>query len=179
MRRSTAPRCATISQSVRRLAPALARARRRSRPTHTVTGSSRRRVRSPMPMHSASRDSTKRCHCAQAGVAQPIVLLEGACSAPSSSRSPRERRCEIVVHSLEQIDMLEARRRRHRFTVWLKLDTGMNRLGSCAGRFRGGTSTRVPGLRQRGDGSRHDASGRSRGARWTGDASAAGAFSGG
>jgi alanine racemase len=36
---------------------------------------------------------------------------------------------DIVVHEAEQLDLLEAAPAGQRFVVWLKIDTGMNRLG--------------------------------------------------
>ena len=36
---------------------------------------------------------------------------------------------ELVVHTPEQIDLLRAASGRAAFKVWLKLDSGMNRLG--------------------------------------------------
>ncbi len=63
----------------------------------------------------------------QAGVEQPIVLLSGVHDAEELSLA-RDLECEIVVHCSSQIDMLEAQAGMQS-TVWLKLDTGMNRLG--------------------------------------------------
>lgn len=63
-----------------------------------------------------------------AAIVQPIVLLEGVFS-PGQLTEAAERRLEIVVHETEQIQLLEAYRGSHRFRVWLKIDTGMNRLG--------------------------------------------------
>jgi alanine racemase len=36
---------------------------------------------------------------------------------------------QLVIHCFEQVAMLEQYAGKHRFEVWLKLDTGMNRLG--------------------------------------------------
>lgn len=66
-----------------------------------------------------------------AGIEQPIVLLEGVLYAEQLAAAAQHR-LELVVHSFEQLDMLDALSSGHRFDVWLKLDTGMNRLG-----FRG------------------------------------------
>ena len=62
-----------------------------------------------------------------AGVDKPIVLLEGVLSG-DELRQATQQGFEMVVHCREQIDMLLA------YTgtpaiVWLKFDTGMNRLG--------------------------------------------------
>ncbi len=61
------------------------------------------------------------------GIKQPIVLLSGVRSR-QELRDSSEYRCEIVVHCPEQIDMLDTEVVRP-LTVWLKIDTGMNRLG--------------------------------------------------
>jgi alanine racemase len=66
-----------------------------------------------------------------AGVTQTIVLLEGVFSGEQLSEAARHR-FEIVVHDPMQIALLERFQGEHAFTVWLKIDTGMNRLG-----FRG------------------------------------------
>lgn len=63
-----------------------------------------------------------------ANVAAPIVLLEGVFNQDELQAAARER-FEIVVHTFEQIAMLEAERSAAQFNVWLKIDTGMNRLG--------------------------------------------------
>jgi len=63
-----------------------------------------------------------------AGVAQPIVLLEGVVSA-EQMQAAAELGLELVVHDALQIALLECFRGAHRFAVWLKIDTGMNRLG--------------------------------------------------
>jgi alanine racemase len=69
-----------------------------------------------------------------AGVAQRILLLEGVFSAEQFSIAAREQ-CEIVVHSPEQLQILEQFAGAHRFVVWLKLNSGMNRLGFRAADF--------------------------------------------
>jgi alanine racemase len=63
-----------------------------------------------------------------AGVSQPIVLLEGVYSAEDLEEAAR-RRFQPVVHDFRQIELLERYRGAHRCTLWLKVDTGMNRLG--------------------------------------------------
>jgi alanine racemase len=64
----------------------------------------------------------------QAGIDKPVVLLEGAFSTDELAAAARHR-FEVVVHSLEQVAQLESRGASDRHTVWLKLNTGMNRLG--------------------------------------------------
>lgn len=70
-----------------------------------------------------------------AGVQAPIVLLEGVFSREQLEEAAQQR-FEIVVHDPLQVALLERYAGTHRFVVWLKIDTGMNRLGfrtdSCA-----------------------------------------------
>jgi alanine racemase len=63
-----------------------------------------------------------------AGVRKPIVLLEGVFDAEQLAEAARLN-LEIVVHEAEQLALLERAVTSHRFVVWLKIDTGMNRLG--------------------------------------------------
>jgi alanine racemase len=63
-----------------------------------------------------------------AGIKHPIVVLEGVFSA-SQLDAAAANDLQLVVHSFEQIAMLEQYPGTHRFAVWLKVDTGMNRLG--------------------------------------------------
>jgi alanine racemase len=63
-----------------------------------------------------------------AGVAQPIVLLEGVITAEQLAEAARLQ-LELVVHQSLQIDLLEGFHGGNRFALWLKVDTGMNRLG--------------------------------------------------
>lgn len=70
-----------------------------------------------------------------AGVAKPILLLEGVTSARELAQA-FEARLDPVVHDLTQVEMLEqagaaegAGSEAARPVVWLKVDTGMNRLG--------------------------------------------------
>jgi alanine racemase len=69
-----------------------------------------------------------------AGIANPVVLLEGVFSTEQLEVAAREQ-FEIVVHSPEQLALLEQGRVTRQFTVWLKCDTGMNRLGFRPGEF--------------------------------------------
>ena len=73
-----------------------------------------------------------RLHEAQAlraaGITRPIVLLEGAASAEQVAQA-RAEHFELVIHSFEQLAMLEQGKHADAFDVWLKIDTGMNRLG--------------------------------------------------
>jgi alanine racemase len=67
-----------------------------------------------------------------AGITQPVVLLEGVFSADQLAEAARHG-FELVVHDPSQVALLEARAANaaaaHCFTLWLKIDTGMNRLG--------------------------------------------------
>ena len=63
-----------------------------------------------------------------AGMRRPILLLEGAFDAGQLQEAARLD-LQIVVHDARQLAMLEQASTDHRFVVWLKIDTGMNRLG--------------------------------------------------
>lgn len=63
-----------------------------------------------------------------AGLDNRIILLEGVFHAEQLGLAARLG-LELVVHAPEQLAMLEAAAGSARFPVWLKLDTGMNRLG--------------------------------------------------
>lgn len=70
----------------------------------------------------------------RAGIGHALVLLEGVVNAEDLAAAAAHR-LEIVVHSFEQIAMLQGFGGSHRFSVWLKLDSGMHRLGVAAERF--------------------------------------------
>lgn len=63
-----------------------------------------------------------------AGIGKPIVLLEGVFDAEQLAEAARHH-LEVVVHCEEQLQLLERAPPGAAFTVWLKIDTGMNRLG--------------------------------------------------
>jgi alanine racemase len=63
-----------------------------------------------------------------AGINAPIVLLEGVFSAEQLAEAAHHR-FELVVHDPLQLRLLEAHRDPRRFLIWIKIDTGMNRLG--------------------------------------------------
>jgi len=67
----------------------------------------------------------------EAGYRQRIVLLEGIFDA-SELKTVLRNRLEVVVHSREQVEMLGALPAGSRLGVWLKVNTGMNRLGFSA-----------------------------------------------
>lgn len=65
----------------------------------------------------------------EAGIARPIVLLEGVPRA-ADLNLVRGYQLELVVHRVEQVAMLESLPAGGRpVPVWLKVDTGMHRLG--------------------------------------------------
>jgi alanine racemase len=70
-----------------------------------------------------------------AGLDGRIVLLEGVLDAAQLAEAVRLG-LELVVHQAEQIGLLEAWRDGPRPAVWLKIDTGMNRLGFRPEEFR-------------------------------------------
>jgi alanine racemase len=82
-----------------------------------------------------------------AGVAKPILLLEGVVGS-EQLRLAAEQRMEIMVHSTEQLELLESRSSGPPVTAWIKLDTGMNRLGFRAGHFASAYArlTRIPNV---------------------------------
>lgn len=71
----------------------------------------------------------------EAGVRNTIVLLEGVFSAEQLSEAA-QRGFDIVVHTAKQIDLLEDSPDPCAFTIWVKVDTGMNRLGFRPEEFR-------------------------------------------
>jgi alanine racemase len=64
----------------------------------------------------------------EAGFRQTILLLEGFFSADELPLIA-EYELSTVIHSMHQLDMLDAYPRRSSLQVWLKINTGMNRLG--------------------------------------------------
>ena len=63
-----------------------------------------------------------------AGVRQPIVLLEGVFDSAQLAEAALLD-LDLVVHEEQQLLLLERAALAHRFVAWLKVDTGMNRLG--------------------------------------------------
>jgi len=64
----------------------------------------------------------------RAGLANPIVLLEGVFGAAELAEAARWN-CELVVHDAYQLQLIEAAPLKAELAVWLKVDSGMNRLG--------------------------------------------------
>lgn len=69
----------------------------------------------------------------EAGIACPIVVLEGICNADELGLAGQHS-LETVVHCREQIMLME-QNSGSCADLWLKLDTGMNRLGFTAEEF--------------------------------------------
>jgi alanine racemase len=63
-----------------------------------------------------------------AGITQPIVLLEGV-FAPEHLLEAARHGFDLVVHDMLQVELLEESTSPQRFLLWVKIDTGMNRLG--------------------------------------------------
>jgi alanine racemase len=89
-----------------------------------------------------------------AGINAPIVLLEGVFSAEQLALAV-QLRLEIVVHEQEQLAQLESAAVGHplvgwRLVAWLKVDTGMNRLGFRPAQFEDALArlSALPALRE-------------------------------
>lgn len=70
----------------------------------------------------------------QAGITQPIVLMEGLFDASEIAEAAAHH-FSLVVHHLPHVEMLEKARVTTPFTVWLKINTGMHRLGVDPAQF--------------------------------------------
>lgn len=70
-----------------------------------------------------------------AGIIQPIVLIEGVFH-PEEIREAARQRFSLVVHHAPHVEMLEKVKVDLPFTVWLKINTGMNRLGIDPDQFQ-------------------------------------------
>lgn len=64
----------------------------------------------------------------EAGFTQRIVLLEGF-TCQDELQASQDYQLEAVIHCFEQIELLEQSQGAEKIAVWLKLDSGMNRLG--------------------------------------------------
>lgn len=85
-----------------------------------------------------------------AGVRKPIVLMEGVFS-DAELTVALQHELDLVVHERYQIEMLErVTEVRHRPVIWLKLDTGMSRLGFQEGQAAE-AATRLRALPLRGE----------------------------
>jgi alanine racemase len=63
-----------------------------------------------------------------AGITQPIVLVEGLFY-PEELEEATKRQFTLVVHHLPHVEMLEKVNVENPFKIWLKINTGMHRLG--------------------------------------------------
>ena len=63
-----------------------------------------------------------------AGITQPVILLEGPYAAAELNEIV-ELDLQAVIHDMSQVDMLESMNLTKPVTVWLKIDSGMHRLG--------------------------------------------------
>jgi alanine racemase len=70
-----------------------------------------------------------------AGIKVPIILLEGVLDREQLDAAAAAD-LELVVHSTEQVELLEAAPAGAHVKIWLKLDSGMNRLGFKGDAFR-------------------------------------------
>ena len=77
------------------------------------------------------------CLLREAGIQERIAVLEGFVSSQELAKI-RRYRLEPIVHSMYQVELIEAASGSGTFTVWLKLDSGMNRLGLTEREFRVG-----------------------------------------
>ncbi len=75
-----------------------------------------------------------------AGFSQTILLLEGFFT-PDDLPLVAEYDLACVIHTQQQIDMLEAYPRRRSLEAWLKVDSGMNRLGFAPDKFSAALQT--------------------------------------
>lgn len=64
----------------------------------------------------------------EAGITQPIMLMEGLFSADETMLAAKYNFL-LVIHHLPHVEMLEQTNNPHTFSVWLKINTGMHRLG--------------------------------------------------
>jgi alanine racemase len=67
-------------------------------------------------------------HLRQAGIANPIVLMEGLFDARELPQVVANH-FTLVVHEEHQVKALETQQTKHPISIWLKIDTGMHRLG--------------------------------------------------
>ena len=64
----------------------------------------------------------------ESGILAPVLLLEGCFSADEYAVAAAQG-FELVTHNQEQIELLEQSHLTHRVRAWLKVDSGMHRLG--------------------------------------------------
>jgi alanine racemase len=64
----------------------------------------------------------------QLGIVKPLLVLGGVFSSADLEQALTAN-CQLVVHQQQQLQLLQAYRGEGRLSVWLKVDTGMHRLG--------------------------------------------------
>ncbi|CAM3731832.1 Alanine racemase [Bordetella sputigena] len=82
----------------------------------------------------AMLDLAEAIECRESGWTGPILLLEG-CFEPADLDYADRYRLTSVVHSAEQLDMLARARPARPLDVFVKLDSGMHRLGFAPGAY--------------------------------------------
>lgn len=70
----------------------------------------------------------------EAGITQPIILMEGLFQA-SEIADAAHYQFTLVVHHEPQVAILENAKVSHPFPIWLKINTGMHRLGIAPSQF--------------------------------------------
>ena len=95
----------------------------------------------------AMLDLDEAVRCREAGWQGPIMLLEGFFQA-SDIRVLQDYRLSTVLHCREQLDMLDAVRGGAPLPAWVKLNTGMNRLGFSLDAFGAAHDWALQALRQ-------------------------------
>lgn len=70
------------------------------------------------------------------GFDHPILIM-GGCYTPEEMLLAAQHDIEITLHQAQQLSLLDALSARHRLTLWLKVDTGMHRLGFAPGEVNG------------------------------------------
>jgi alanine racemase len=85
----------------------------------------------------------------KAGITKPVILLEGVFEREQLGAAA-DAGFSLVVHIEEQVRLLRDVRAGAQFDVWLKLDTGMNRLGLNGPAFAAAHAVlaQLPGVRQ-------------------------------
>lgn len=63
-----------------------------------------------------------------AGITNPIFLMEGLFDSDEIGKAT-DHHFTLIVHEMHQLEMLEHAKVKDAFSVWLKIDTGMHRLG--------------------------------------------------
>ena len=62
------------------------------------------------------------------GVEKPLLILEGV-FLEADARAAAQANCQLTIHHLHQVELLQRLGSEHPLDIWLKIDTGMHRLG--------------------------------------------------